>query len=145
MELSTPSDAPGPGAYENPQGLFERDSYLPSAAFASASEARPDLRTSSAPSGVVYDVAQSDGLGVAATASRTFNHGKTGGFGAAAARKLHAKASDAPGPGEYSSADPNAPTVASSVASHMKASKCTMSGAFASESVRGADAWGWYD
>ena len=136
-ELSVPSDAPGPGAYDSTSGLFERDGYQqPSSAFASASEARPELRASSAPSGVDYDV-ETDGLGMAAAASRTFNHGRVGGFGAAAPRQLHSKANAAPGPGQYDGADPSAPTVGS----QLKATKGRMSSAFASADMRDTDDW----
>ena len=137
-ELSVPNDAPGPGAYESSEGLFERDSHLPSAAFASASEARPTEKLGSAPD-VDYDATTADGLGLAASAARTFNRSSmsgAGGFGAHAGRELHAKPSDAPGPGEYSQAlaDPLSEA-------NLSKTRGKGTGSFASADLRDADDW----
>lgn len=137
-ELTVPSDAPGPGAYENTDGamLFERDAFKPSAAFASASEARPELRSSEAPD-ANYDVERADGLGMAASAARTFNSKSgTGGFGAQLPRQLH-EVKHTPGPGEYESTNVNAPTVSS----NLGATRGKTSGAFASDVLRTSDDW----
>jgi len=127
---------PGPGAYDATDGLlFERDAYKPSAAFASESEARPDLRASAAPSGVAYDPHKDDGM--AAVATRTFNtKAGTSAFGGQQARQMH-DVKPTPGPGEYREADPNAPTVDSSI----KATRGKMSGSFASGALRDSEDW----
>lgn len=134
-------DAPGPGAYDATDGgqLFSRDTFKPSAAFASASAARPELRSSSAPTGVSYDPHKTDG--VAATATKTFNSkAGTGGFGAQVPRQyhdVHSTAMSTPGPGEYNKDDPNAPTVDSK----LRSTKGRESGSFASMSLRDTDDW----
>ena len=131
-------DAPGPGAYDATDGgtLFSRDTFKPSAAFASQSEVRPELRSSAAPSGVAYDPHKADGM--AAQTLKTFNSkAGTGGFGGVVPREYHT-VKETPGPGEYTQADPNAPTVESK----LNANKGKVSGAFASSSLRDSMDWG---
>ena len=94
-------------------------------------------RLGSAPADVDYDVTAADGLGLAASAARTFSRSSmsgAGGFGAHAGRTFHAKPSDAPGPGKYALADPL------SEASLLK-TKNRESGNFKSNVLRDSDDW----
>ena len=135
-ELTLVNDAPGPGAYDATDGLFEKADHTPSAAFASTSEARPSEKLGSAPD-VDYDAVAADGLGLAAAASRTFNRSSmsgAGGFGAQLPRTLHAKPNDAPGPGEYSLSDPLSEA-------NLRKTRDKESGGFASGALRDSDDW----
>jgi hypothetical protein len=128
------ADAPGPGEYD----LSQRVDSKPSAAFASTTKKEaPYVRDVSDGAGMSeYDAHKSDGM--AATASKSFNrHVGTGGFGPRAAREMHGKSRDTPGPGEYQSADPSKPTVDN----HAKSSKGKVSGAFASTTLRDTSSW----
>ena len=60
-----------------------------------------------------------------------------GGFGTLLPRQFHHEVQSTPGPGEYSSADVNAPTVDS----NLGATKGRLSGGFASSSLRDTDDW----
>jgi hypothetical protein len=128
------ADAPGPGEYD----LSQRVDSKPSAAFASTTKKEATyVRDVSDGAGMSeYDAHKSDGM--AATASKSFNrHVGTGGFGPRAAREMHGKSRDTPGPGEYQSADPSKPTVDN----HAKSSKGKVSGVFASTTLRDTSSW----